>query len=697
MPISPTVSAWMENMNQPAPAGDTSEQLFRKTFTDQAFASLRAKYPTLINFIVTFKIFDSDIDKGDAFGAFAITYGRSVMYIPVVMSAGSIVSCEMAYIRDEDQFTPLIPEFVKNVVGKNTATPAKIMNGNVRVEDTKTMFRNLIRPPSSSNVIIASSMGVESLPNAYKEVVADYLEGHPALLAKIAEYYPVELLAEKLASVPEEEIPAPVPEIISIEDLTKEAASCLSREEQARLLGHGYIVKDAGLEEANMVLDLSKYAEFVEGEGFFTEYPFGDVELDARYRWRDGMRKRDAERTVFKGDIVSVNPAHGVEYTPSIFVADLFIYGNRAYQELSFSLYTDKGSHVVVRDISDEVSRGDLSDMGFVPVERLKSVLSMVKDPAAILCVVPLRRGGWQKTVILPVRQDMAIMETDDGYIIKVPYVSREGDKQVLVTKGLTYGAVKADNEEDIFVPDTAMFWVKPRVSKELPVSGIIHSFEGLRKYMSAMGTPLKVETENGAVHITNKQTEKTASFSSEADAARYLQDTFALTGDQIGQVFEYGEPLIMSKTAFDGEGDQNQVPVQPMPDQGQQMPMPMQQAQPMAMQQGTMEMPAQPMFDPNNLDAFASIGDEQVLDTGVLASFGNDPDIKALLVDYLPDFVTVLDRMGRVLLLFNLNKEDIENYYGTEKLSDLLGNCRKVFKTVGELVYSLKKYINMA
>lgn len=88
---------------------------------------------------------------------------------------------------------------------------------------------------------------------------------------------------------------------------------------------------------------------------------------------------------------------------------------------------------------------------------------------------------------------------------------------------------------------------------------------------------------------------------------------------------------------------------------------------------------------------------DPELLDTGMLASFAQDPDIKTLLVDYLPDFLRVLDRIGRVILLLAAQEEDMEAFYGREKHAEVLANCRKVFRLVGNLVDDLKSYVNMA
>lgn len=245
MAISPTVQAYMQDAEGKAPS--SAEQMFIKRFADQAFNTLRAKNPEIINLVVTFKVLESDIDKASAMGVFALQVGKDIRYLPVILSRGSLTSCEMIYNKTEDQLMPLTDKFSRDLLAANHLSDATVLNRSPRVEDTRTLFRDMVRPPASSNVILAaSSEGVAALPGKAKEALAEYFEAHPELLAKIADFYAVEELAEKLA-YREEVMPAinPTPTVVRVEDLTKAAAHFLTREEQTIMLADGYIVKKA--------------------------------------------------------------------------------------------------------------------------------------------------------------------------------------------------------------------------------------------------------------------------------------------------------------------------------------------------------------------------------------------------------------------------------------------------------------------
>lgn len=112
------------------------------------------------------------------------------------------------------------------------------------------------------------------------------------------------------------------------------------------------------------------------------------------------------------------------------------------------------------------------------------------------------------------------------------------------------------------------------------------------------------------------------------------------------------------------------------------------------------MEMPVQgydsPVFDPSVMEQLAEIEAPELLDTGILATFAQNPDIKVLLVDYLPDFISAQDRLGRIILMLAYQKKELQDFFGSEKHTTLLSSCRKVFNVIGDLVTSLKQYVNM-
>ena len=674
MPISPTVSAWMQNA-QPQQGMD-AESLFRKSFQEQAFNSLRSRAARLLSYVVTFRILDANLDSGDAFGTFALSYGSDLVFIPVVMTAGSITSCEMAYLRSEDRFVPLQDSTVQDIVNKNSGSLGEVMTKDVRVEDTRRLFRNLIRPPASSNVVLASGrIDISELPNEAKKQVSDYLNAHPQLLGKIAEFYPIEVLADRLSPKAEPPQTNSVPVVYTSASISKEAAAELDEDEKATLLSRGWLVKGAS-NETKIVLDPDSFG--AETENLLSEYNY-DTEKTHR-------------REIVAGDILCFTGGSFV-MVPSVICS--------AQDGGSTTVFTEDAVHDWLKKavVANEhcVTRQELLDFGFVPADRLRaemhrfsSRLNRRNEIVTIYIVVPRKSGCWEYVANkMLLSGEGAVVTLDNGDMHVLPL--NGGNAELLITNGLTYGSYKAPApSREMIVPSTALFRVTSDEERQgLP--GIIPTMQVLFDILRSKGAVLRVNRAQGATNITDNTTGKTASFASDGDAAAWLSREYNLSERQIENTLGRPQSLVITKLAA---GFMQQAPMAPAP----QQPMPPAPPQPQQqlMPQGNTQVPV-PTFNPANMQAFAGLNNPDMVDVGILASFAGDPDVRALLVDYMPDFLSVMDRIGRIILVFNLQRTELEKYYRTDKINELLQNCRRVFRIVGELVRALKVYINMA
>lgn len=657
MPLSPSpiIQSYMQQ-GQPQEAPLSAEQMFNKSFGEAAFATLRSKFPALINFVVTYKILDSDVDKGSALGVFIIQTGKDIRYIPVAMSGGAVSSCELIYNKDTDQFSPLSEHNVKRLLSQNMISDASLLHGNVRVDDTKQLFRDLIRPPASSNVVLASSVNITALPNEAKDMVRTYLNATPDLLCKIAEYYDIEVLAQKLAS--QDPVP-PVtesPRILNLESITKEAASWLTPEERERLLTDGFLVKKSSNDSPVHVASMDTFQASLETELNLHEYPSLGTEHS-----HDGLLVRSGE--------VLQCTSRGFKREPAVFLrSGIWVSAKRWIPSCD--------AKALVHNMQDIVTEQQLKAAGALTVRELCA--TSVARFAAIIPVVPTRNGGYLQVTAAdssngdhgygpsrmskePIRY--STVENDTYLTLGFPHSSFV---ELHVTPKILHGFLL--NGNTAVVPEGTLFFVQDENTRE-PVEGLVHSFGELRKLIGALGTRLTVTTDGISTGITDSKTEKTARFSSNNSAAKWLAENYPLDHDQISTVLDNRTSVLFSKQAFDAPAPQTLF--------SQQQPM--------------------PIFDPANMQDYAALGDPEILDTGILSSFSQDPDIKSLLVDYLPDFITMLDKLGRVILLFCIQKEDLENFYGRDRYANVLGSCRKVFKLIGDTANSLELYINMA
>lgn len=648
MAISPTVNQFMSQGQQAPEEPQDAESIFRRQFADQSFNMLKARFPALINQVVTFRTLAADMEKGTAFGVFILSAGDKLIYIPVTMNDGSITSLEMAYDKEGDQFFPLDAHTVKEITALGATMGPEIMQGNAHVEDTRQLFHNMMRPPTSSNVVLASEQGgISHLPNRCKEQLSSYLTNeNPQLLAKVAEFYPVEYLGYQLRSVPEmpEKAKRNFPGVLKLASLTPEAACLLNSYEKKAILESGWLVKK---DDANSYASpFEKLPEYVEHELHFS-----------LYKPEDNSDK--AIEPVYCADVVNVNDS-GIDLTPAI------IYGDKILADNGKSnIILNHGA--VVHGLDTQFT--DLPD--FPAIKKFSELPASSNDKAVLDIFVPLRNGCYGHL-------DYYFTEfkkADDALHILNYFTIR-------CSPDLTYGYVRL-SDNCLLLPEGALFALRDAASEKLPV---ISDLSTLITVIRNFGSKLSTIIDDGA-GITIKDQEKTASFASAADAAEWLNDRYGLDASGIETVLNNKHALVFTKTAFmDPLPEEMQAPQNPY---ASQMPQDAEQPQ-------TQEMPAQePDF--SNLQDFANMEDTDLFDTGVLASFAQYPDIKALLVEYLPDFLAAEDKIGRILLAFCSQKKEIEKFYGTEKSSILLSSCRRIFSILGDLVASLKLYVNMA
>ena len=678
MAISPTVNQYMQ---QPESSQGDVESQFKHVFSDMAFNTLRAKYPALLNCVITLKTLAVDVEEGTAFGVFILESGNSFVYVPVVMAGGSIVSCEMAYDKDGDQLFPLNAHTIKEITNSVFASDPRILQNDPHVEDTRTLFHNMVRPPSSSNVVLAGEReGISALPNACKAMLSEYLQKtNPKLLSKLASFYDVEFLAHKLAKKPESKIVEAeysLPEFLSLDTLTKQAADSLSNEEKASLRKNGYLVKKA---ENSPVLVAGEDAlpKAVEEELMLTSYPDG-------YH-KDGFRAYPA-KSCFEGGRCPVYPvgtadlfscdAKGVQFTP------VLICGTDVLSEDGRRRRVDTEQPVLVRDpkfINVDISRFSKS---LVPLSKVLQKISSFDKYTwpNVSVIVPMRNNSYS---LLDTRHWLNA-SPNEWEVVDDTLMSKSSNTSIMVSPDLRVGYI-TDGSSRLIVPQGSLFLVVAN-SEEKPLPAV-ESLSSLQRILKSFGSRLSTVDNGAGLSITDSSTEKTASFANAVEAAGWLHSAYGMNADQIETVLHNQHTRVFRKHAFMDPAPED-IGLPPQTAAGAPLDSPAQQE----------EIPAQPQQpDFDSLNDFAETEDPEMFDVGVLANFAEYPDVKVMLVDYLPDFTTACDKVGRILLLFTSQKKAIEKFYGADKCSTLLASCRRIFTILGDLVASLKSYVSMA
>ena len=647
MPISPTVNSFMAQ-NQMAQT-QPSDQIFRTKFTDSAFSTLRAKFPNLASLVVSLKVIEADVDKGFALAAFIIRAAKDVRYIPVVMVEGSIASCEMLYDKGSNQLMPLLPKVAKDIAAMNAVDTAVLLDKRPSVDQTKGLFHNMLRPPTSSNPVLASNMesAVQDLPNSAKKQVAEYLENNPQILGKIAEFYPVDVLAEKLAEVVEQPLPkVDYPSVVSFEDLCEKTAALLSEADRISLLHEGFTVTKELPTSDTIILPVEKIAAEVEEKFNLVEFPHT---VDSERLAHVGTAFKIKASGVDEEEVLFNLPDNGI-----IPVGGGSIYELDAYVSLRSQHKTRVSALVSSHRLAKE---SDLLSFGAVPVTRASDT-----PPGYVTRIFYPRKKGFG---ISEIYGSFEVNKSDSGVSLK-----SHGAK-IFFSPGINYGCVKT--QEITTYPLGSFIGVYKREG----FYPYIRSAEEFLKFVKKFGKRVRMIQDGPTTSLNTGER-----FTKKADLAKHLVDTYGLGRLEVHQLLDAKDAYVFQKNAFltQPAAVDNPATVQ----QGAQAPIMAQQAQP------------QQQFNPQVMQDFMQMQDPEMFDTGIIASFAGDQDIKSNFVDLLPNFLENLSSLGRVILICSIQKKEMEAYYGREKYQTFLTNVRRVFKTLGEIVLDLKEYVNM-
>jgi hypothetical protein len=195
---------------------------------------------------------------------------------------------------------------------------------------------------------------------------------------------------------------------------------------------------------------------------------------------------------------------------------------------------------------------------------------------------------------------------------------------------------------------------------------------------------------------IPNKKREGYIKLAVTGDHIFSLQDEQPMT-NELGQPTYFGVPWVDQYDGSDGyTDDPTQMGLGVMPEnEASNTPRPMQQQQGQQ-QQGQQHGQGQGGIDStvNSAVDMAQNGQKEVFDTQAIAALSRYTDTSTKIVEYIPNFVTSLDKLGRMLFLAYWDTEKFEKMYGKDELPELIELIKNVFTNLGDLIIFLKRKI---
>lgn len=100
------------------PSPNSTDSNFERTFADLAYARLRDKAPSLLDFLIGFQLLDKNEEETHAVGVFGFKVGGEWVYCPVFFINGELKGHELMYIKNQDAFVPMTEEWVNYILNR---------------------------------------------------------------------------------------------------------------------------------------------------------------------------------------------------------------------------------------------------------------------------------------------------------------------------------------------------------------------------------------------------------------------------------------------------------------------------------------------------------------------------------------------------------------------------------------------------
>lgn len=702
------------------------ENIFKQKIMNLSYDYLRTTYPNLMPYGITLKLDNYDINEGKAAAVYIIKRGSDIAYIPIVISGNTILSCEMVYYKNENRMFPLISKEVSKIVSANEMQPNTLVKS-PKINTTYNFFRNMYRPPVTEKISLASDTDgmLSNLPNKYKEAIKNTLINDKNLLKKIAEFYPITELLDKLAPKENDEdkyikalqIPKianldDVKTVLTRDDLNGKATKFITKEAAADIVNKGYHVLSKVAYDKSLLLADDVLKNICAS---------GNIREMRLSNYLDGIT----------GDIYVILDGKLTLLKEAIIVGTTLYHSTGTYKvDANYALRSDRmvssneARSVVVRNAKSGICPKLFKAYGARYVEsffaNLKGDNTSKYNEIGVCIAVPAKKGGYRYINSLYKREDgechnfgspkvhftlddlKVLTSEDDTTIINLrDRYTAYGDEvtNITVSDDLRYSIVVANT--DLIIPSKSLA-IKASEHTDKEVS--LPTIEQVVKYLKSK-MPKYTLISSTSTFALKKEGNLEKTFNKEASAVDYIHKYLDISPQDIDTLIKKASVphvsnvgvdfYILEKNAatFDlTNGNQQGIVQQNL---GLQSMTPATMAyKPNGNNPNLAGQGLPPIVDSNTIDIYSNGLDKTMMDIGILSSLYNNEDIKTYLLDYVPQFTETVSNLGKVLLLFNLNKDALIGKYGNGEYHSILSTVRKVFKSLAEIILDLERYV---
>lgn len=668
----------------------TKEQEFEKGFFELAYDKLQSKLQNLLPFLIGFEVVNKTPDETKAVGVFCFKCpSGQILFVPCFFMGGKVKDLDMLYSQGSNQFFPLTEDFAAlflNDASSNMGSAAKSTKEDVRKDMPKVDLATFVTPPRTGKYSIASVVDyVMEANNNVKKAFWKMLEDSPEFTEAVLRYNDEIKVASALVPHPER-IDSKLT-IISKATLLKKQAELqdtlmLSAEEFSFLkndaLSNGVGILDKRGEAETSSVGIFKFVETFTNpttSGFYNYVTCtGEIKpgliLTGQYPISVG----------YPGNSTVVISMDGAAKGTSFVCAHSEVFVKDVLKVQGFGAAHSLFENAI--EAAPTFSRYVLIDADLKSTRPFE-ILENYKDSHGIRRLKVSPTTGDYCSLGKNVAVTLVFTKRESSHI------ERRG-KTLFIPKG--YKLFKISN--------TYGNGIAPEVINSLRPGLLCNLIDNLSE-KSVL--PLTLATNGSSYFLTIGDAKRKYSNPLQAKIGMLLHYgmTIADADSLISQAEEYKPVTGYIKAAVTGDYST------PLPDPSFYANELGQNTHGAPEYMMTVPKESTPFSDPTapgvgtktedinsavrQAIELANAGQKEIFDTHSIATLAKHNDPSSKVTEYIPNFVSTLDKLGRILFMLYWETDKFQTMYGKDELPELVELIRSVLKNLGELVIFMK------
>jgi len=719
-----TLVGWRDLIKVATPDSD-----FEQSFFQLAYEKLQEKLYNLLPYLVGFEIVNKSDDGTKALGVFGFKSNNGqVIYVPAFFVNGTVKGIDIMYSKNNEQFYPLNEDFAELFL-KDDSTGIGDASNESEKQINKGMcpvdMRDLVRPPHTGKTSYASLIDfVEDGSDLIKQAFYKLFTENDTFMESVLRFYPVEKVASAVAiKTKTKSVQKPSVQVVTPATMTAKTDNNI----KAKAMTKGYAIIDNRADNEKSSFGLVKYPETFTNPTdcwfLFTISGFYSYLTEAgNIRYALIITKPLKLNTHFASDeaiVIDTKAGHSYRmqakkvYVRNKYVVKDYSAAHGKMTEIAEAEPSFNETYILINEQLVATQpfriRSNSKDDGIRKVEvetirygsavgtstsgrKLHGNFNTEPDKFTKATLILTKRPGDKLEYIndcIYVPKGFKLMNLDiDGPsmsdFMDLPVIGTDGWEEARSTRLSDYDADRKKWESGkpgslaALKGALAERQIFPMTVKSNGSEYFVNIGQAKKKYPNAIKAKIALVTDVG---LDEKQAEELIdSVLSMSKVEGYVK--LAYTGDYTASLQDpsaYSNEL--GQPTYDGTGWSNQAP-----QDGQYS------GDPTRIGMGTM--PNVEGIDGaiNQASQLAQSGQKQIFDTHSIATLAKYVSPESKTQSFMPDFISCLDKLGRMLFLVYWETDKFQEMFGRGELPELVELLTDVFKNLGDLVIFLKR-----